>query len=94
MLLLLDMSAAFDAVHHSILLSRLSTSFGINGKAPAWFRSYLHNRSQFISIDSYRSTNRPLTCGLYTGPDFILDVCISYWVHNAPSRRFLSHICG
>ena len=67
MLLLLDMSAAFDTVDHSILLSRLSTSFGINGKALAWFRSYLHNRSQFISIDSYRSTNRPLTCGVPQG---------------------------
>ena len=67
MLLLLDMSAAFDTVDHSILLSRLSTSFGMNGKAVAWFRSYLHNRSQFISIDSYRSTNRPLTCGVPQG---------------------------
>ena len=67
MLLLLDMSAAFDIVDHSILLSRLSTSFGINGKALAWFRSYLHNRSQFISINSYRSTNRPLTCGVPQG---------------------------
>ena len=61
------MSAAFDTVDHSILLSRLSTSFGINGKALSWFRSYLHNRSQFISIDSYRSTNRPLTCGVPQG---------------------------
>ena len=67
MLLLLDMSAAFDTVNHSILLSRLSTYFGISSKALAWFRSYLHNRSQFISIDSYRSTNRPLTCGVPQG---------------------------
>ena len=67
MLLLLDMSAGFDTVDHSILLSRLSTSFGINGKALAWFRSYLHNSSQFISIDSYRSSNRPLTCGVPQG---------------------------
>ena len=67
MLLLLEMSEAFDTVDHSILLSILSTSFGISGKALAWFRSYLHNRNQFISNDSYRSTNRPLTCGVPQG---------------------------
>ena len=36
---LLDMSAAFDTVDHSILLHRLRTSFGIKGTAQAWLRS-------------------------------------------------------
>ena len=36
-LLLLDLSAAFDAVEHSMLLSRLRTSFGIGGTALEWF---------------------------------------------------------
>ena len=40
-LLLLDLSAAFDAVDHEILLRRLHFKFGIKGKAHAWLRSYL-----------------------------------------------------
>ena len=45
-LLLLDLSAVFDAVDHAILVSILANRFGIRGNALNWFRSYLWFRKQ------------------------------------------------
>ena len=56
-LLLLDLSAAFDTVDHTILLNRLDTVFGIKGKALAWFRSYLTGRTEYVQIDNDSSVS-------------------------------------
>ena len=50
MLLLPDLSAAFDTVDHEILLKRLNSKFSICGTALNWFRSYLTNRTQVVLI--------------------------------------------
>ena len=59
LLLLLDLSAAFDTVDHEILLGRLSSSFGIKGKALDWLRYYLTDRTQLVKVDYASSTVRP-----------------------------------
>ena len=66
-ILLLDLSAAFDTVDHSILLSRLKSRFGMNGIALDWFRSYLPNRTYTVTVLGGRSTDRPLMTGVPQG---------------------------
>ena len=44
MLVLLDLSEAFDTVDHGIPLSRLSQCIGVQGSAYTWFESYLSDR--------------------------------------------------
>ena len=54
-LLLLDLSAAFDTVNHAILINRLEKSVGITGNAPNWFVSCLKGRRQCVMINNASS---------------------------------------
>jgi len=51
MLVLLDLSAAFDMIDHNILLQRLQYVIGIEGNALGWFKSYLFDRFQFVLVN-------------------------------------------
>ena len=66
-LLLLDLSAAFDTVDHCILLSRVSSRFGIGGTALEWFRSYLSDRTQFVNVNGSTSERHVLQFGVPQG---------------------------
>ena len=67
LLVLLDLSAAFDTVDHGILLKLLSTSFGIRGKVLEWFSSYLLGRSQRILFDGVKTDSFDLRFGVPQG---------------------------
>ena len=67
LLCLLDLSAAFDTLDHEILLTRLSTSFGIRGVALEWFRSYLTDRKFTITLNNVTSKQYTLKHGVPQG---------------------------
>lgn len=66
-LVLLDLTAAFDTVDHKILISRLEEQVGIRGTALEWFRSYLADRTFCVSLGDSTSSSAPLTCGVPQG---------------------------
>ena len=88
LLVSLDLGAAFDTITHSILLSRLSASFGVSGTALLWLSSYIIGQSQTVRLEN--STSSTLNCsagvpqGSVLGP-ILLSINVSSVYHIAQS---------
>ena len=54
-LVLLDLSAAFDTVDHRLLLVKLQ-EIGIRDNAHCWMQSYLSQRTQAVKVDNVTSS--------------------------------------
>ena len=72
---LVDLSAAFDCVDHSLLLKKMEV-MGFDSKAVDWSRSYLANRQQCVIIDGslseFLSVEVGVPQGSILGPLFYL----------------------
>ena len=63
---LVDLSKAFDSVHHDLLLCKMD-QYGIRGKEQHWFHSYLSGRKQWVVIDGELSSWRTVEMGIPQG---------------------------
>ena len=59
---LLDMSKAFDSIRHDLMLRKRRKS-GVSESACAWFESYLSHRQQVVKFQNTVSDPLPLTVG-------------------------------
>ena len=60
---LVDLEKAFDTVDHQIPLAKLN-HYRIHGVSNDWFKSYLSNRNQYVSINGYEPGLATLNCGV------------------------------
>lgn len=65
-LVLLDLSAAFDTVDHHLLFNQLHR-IGVRGNALCWLKSYLSQRTQAVKVGNIISRSVDLTCGVPQG---------------------------
>jgi len=67
LLVSLDLSAAFDSIDHSVLLDRLSHSFGVTDMALSWIQSYLTDRSYSVRLGQCSSPTVSCRAGVPQG---------------------------
>ena len=66
-LVLLDLSAAFDMVDHPILIQRMYTRFGVRDDVLQWMTSYLSGWRQSVKIGDDISPSVTMQCGVPQG---------------------------
>ena len=102
---LLGLSAVFDIIDHNILLSRLSSWFGIHGTVLNWFKSYLSSCSFRVRWSGSQSSPHgsfygvpqgsvlgPLLFILYTTPlsTLISSHSLNHHLYSDDTQIFLS----
>ena len=63
-LVLLDLSAAYYTVEHSIMLKRLASRCGFSDTVLKWFLSYLSKRTHSVKVQDALSAPHNETCGI------------------------------
>ena len=64
--LFMDLSKAFDTLDHGIMITKMR-HYGVRGIALEWFKNYLGNREQYVSVNNVCSSNLPIQCGVPQG---------------------------
>ena len=66
MAIFIDLKKAFDTVDHKILIKKME-HYGVRGSSIDWFKNYLSDREQFVSINGVNSEVVKMVCGVPQG---------------------------
>jgi len=96
LLIALDISAAFNTMSHSLLLSRLESDYGVRSNVLKWIQSYVMDRKQFVKLGHHTSVTSPCTAdipqGSVLGPRFSRPT-YSNWPCYRVVRHRLPPVC-
>ena len=67
LLVLLDLSSAFDTIDHKLMLDTLEFDFRVTGKALLWLKSFLSDRKQRVHIKKEFSKDYNVNHGVPQG---------------------------
>jgi len=94
LLVLLDVSTAFDTVDHQILLTILSKRFSMESTTLSWFKSYLADRTQSFTHAGRETCSFLVDCSVCQGSVLAVLRRINQsinqsikWISIAPSTR-------
>ena len=93
-MLLLDLSAAFDTVDHAVLLDILWFELGIRGTVHKWFAEYLRDRKQSVNIDGRSSSSKENRFGVPQGSvigPFLFNIYLRSLIKTMEQAGFVIH---
>ena len=89
LLVMLDLSSAFNTIDHEHLLTLLHDEYGVRETALSWFRTYLEYRTHCVQIDSKTPATIPLqSCvpqGSVLGP-------VMFTLYTTPVQRIFRRL--
>ena len=87
-LMAIDLSSASDTMDFSCLTQMHQDRFGVKGKAPCWFESYLHPRFCKVNVSHTYSSDRELKCSVPQG------LCVGPILYTIYASTLEEVVCG